>query len=58
MVPQGELQLMRINNNELYLFGPCRNVTVFDLMLNVEIIRTEYIKKCGAFAEAQFVTIR
>lgn len=57
MMPQGELQLMRTNNCELYLFGPCRNIVVFDLMLNTEIIRTEYIKKCGAFVEAQFTSL-
>jgi hypothetical protein len=48
---------MKINNSELYLFGQCRNIIVFDLMLNTEIIRTEYIKKCGPFIEAHFLTI-
>ena len=39
------------------MFGPSKNIVIFDLMLNTELIRTEYAKKCGNFLEAQFITI-
>lgn len=53
--PNGEIQLMRANGSELYLFGSCRNVVVLDLMLNVEIMRTQFNKMCPDFLEAVFV---
>ena len=32
--PGGSLELMRVDGYDLLLFGSCRNIVLFDLMLN------------------------
>lgn len=49
--PGGELQLMRVYKNDLILMGACRNIAIFDLLLNMPVVRTQYVVKCSPFVQ-------
>ena len=46
---------MRIRNYELVLMGPNRNIVVYDLLLNAEIIRTQNNIRSPAFIQSNFI---
>lgn len=57
LYPSGELQHMMTHNHDLIMFGPRRNIVVFDVILNAEIIRTQYQAKSPAFTHSCIVYI-